>query len=66
MGVTLWTGWVLWGLILLIPAMRHPHVPYYPRLQGKHRWLCIVALVLLLLTFLPAPFFGTSILDLFR
>jgi membrane-associated protease RseP (regulator of RpoE activity) len=27
MGVTLWTGWVLWGVILLLPAMRHPHVP---------------------------------------
>src|SRR5580692_10490413 len=66
MGVTLWTGWVLWGAILLLPAMRHPHVPYFPRLHGKHRWLCVLALVLLLLTFLPAPFVGTSILDLFR
>src|SRR5580692_6047933 len=66
MGLTMWTGWVLWGVILLLPAMRHPHVPYFPRLHGKHRWLCVLALVLLLLTFLPAPFVGTSILDLFR
>ena len=29
MGFNLWTGWVLWGLILLLPAMRHPHVPYF-------------------------------------
>src|ERR1700691_1138067 len=66
MGVTLWTGWVLWGAILFLPAMRHPHVPYFPRLHGKHRWLCVLALAILLLTFLPAPFVGTSILDLFR
>ena len=52
---------VLWGAILLLPAMRHPHVPYFPRLHGKHRWLCVLALALLLLTFLPAPFVGTSI-----
>jgi Zn-dependent protease len=66
MGLTLWTGWVLWGVILLLPAMRHPHVPYFPRLPGKHRWLWLLALALLLLTFLPAPFVGTSVLDLFR
>jgi Zn-dependent protease len=66
MGVTLWTGWVLWGLILLLPAMRHPHVPYFPLMPYEHRWLCVVALAILVLTFLPAPFVGTSVLDLFR
>lgn len=66
MGATLWTGWVLWGLILLLPAMRHPHVPYFPLLPDKHRWLCALALALLVLTFLPAPFVGTSVIDLFR
>ena len=66
MGLFLWTGWVLWGVILLLPAMRHPHVPYFPLLPSKHRWLGWVALALLLLTFLPAPFAGTSLLDLFR
>jgi len=66
MGVTLWTGWVLWGVILLLPAMRHPHVPYFPQLPYKHRWLCVLALAILLLTFLPAPFVGVSGIDLFR
>jgi membrane-associated protease RseP (regulator of RpoE activity) len=66
MGLTLWTGWVLWGVILLLPVMRHPHVPPFPRLPGKYRWLGLVALLLLVLTFLPAPFSGTSVLDMFR
>jgi membrane-associated protease RseP (regulator of RpoE activity) len=66
MGVTLWTGWVLWGVILLLPAMRHPHVPYFPQLPYKYRWLCLLALGILLLTFLPAPFAGLSGIDLFR
>ena len=66
MGVTLWTGWVLWGVILLLPAMRHPHVPYFPLMPYKYRWLCLLALAILLLTLLPAPFVGTSVIDLFR
>ena len=66
MGVTLWTGWILWGVILLLPAMRHPHVGYFPLMPYNHRWLCLLALAILLLTFLPAPFVGTSVIDLFR
>lgn len=66
MGITLWTGWLLWGVILLLPAMRHPHVPYIPLMPYNHRWLAPAALALLLLTFLPAPFVGTSVIDLFR
>jgi Zn-dependent protease len=66
MGVTLWTGWVLWGVILLLPAMRHPHVPFFPLMPYNHRRLGWVALAILVLTFLPAPFVGTSVVDLFR
>jgi membrane-associated protease RseP (regulator of RpoE activity) len=66
MGVIWWTGWLLWGVILLLPAMRHPHVSYFPLLPEKHRWLCLLAFGLLVLTFLPAPFVGTSMIDLFR
>jgi Zn-dependent protease len=66
MGLTLWTGWVLWGVILFLPAMRHPMVANYPRLPRRHRWLCVLALVLLVLTFLPAPFVGVSVMDMFR
>ena len=65
MGVTLWTGWVLWGVILLLPAMRHPHVPYFPLMPYNFRWLGLLALAILLLTLLPAPFVGTSVIDLF-
>jgi Peptidase family M50 len=66
MGLTLWTGWVLWGVILLLPAMRHPRVPYFPLMPYNYRWFAVAALAILLLTFLPAPFVGTSLLDLFR
>jgi membrane-associated protease RseP (regulator of RpoE activity) len=66
MGATLWTGWILWGVILLLPAMRHPHVPYFPLMPYNYRWLGLLALAILLLTLLPEPFAGTSAIDLFR
>jgi membrane-associated protease RseP (regulator of RpoE activity) len=66
MGLTLWTGWILWGVILFLPAMRHPRVPYFPLMPYNYRWLGVLALVILALTFLPAPFAQTSVLDLFR
>ena len=66
MGVTLWAGWLLWGAILLLPVMRHPYVPSQPSLSAKQRWLAVLALVLLALTLLPAPFAGTGLLNFFR
>jgi hypothetical protein len=57
---------LLWGVILLLPAMRHPHVSFFPLMPYNHRWLVLLALGILVLTFLPAPFVGTSLLDLFR
>lgn len=66
MGIGLWTGWLLWGVILLLPVMRHPQVSYIPRLPERHRWLGVIALVLLALTLLPSPFAGTGLLDLLR
>jgi Zn-dependent protease len=66
MGLTLWAGWLLWGAVLLLPVMRHPYLPYFPELTGGHRWLGWLALALLALTFLPAPFASTGLIKLFQ
>jgi membrane-associated protease RseP (regulator of RpoE activity) len=66
MGLTLWTGWLLWGAILLLPVMRHPFLPYFPKLSKGHRWLGWLALAMFALTFLPAPFAKTGLLNLLR
>ncbi len=65
-GLTLWVGWILWGMILLIPAMRHSHVPSVPALR---RWRQIyggLGLLILALTFLPAPFADAGLLEFLR
>jgi membrane-associated protease RseP (regulator of RpoE activity) len=60
-GFFFWIGWILWGLILLIPAMRHPYVPVDQPLGIKRIVLCCLALVVFALTFSAEPFAGSSI-----
>jgi membrane-associated protease RseP (regulator of RpoE activity) len=65
-GVTLWIGWLLWGAILLIPAMRHPYVPQMPELGRRRTIFGWIGLLILALTFLPAPFANSSLLGYLR
>ncbi len=50
-GTIFWVGWILWGLFLMIPAMRHPKVPIEPGLNRGRLILGIVGIALFLLTF---------------
>jgi Zn-dependent protease len=66
-GFFFWVGWVLWGAILLIPAMRrHPHVPSNQPLGPQRIALCLLAFVIFALTFAARPFAGSSILNYLR
>jgi len=52
-----WYGWIAWAVILFFLGLRHPHLvePEEP-LGRKRKLLAIVAAMILVLTFLPAPF----------
>jgi Zn-dependent protease len=58
LGVFSWTGWFLWGIILLTPGMRHPRVPDPLPLGQGLAALAPVCLVLFVLTGTFAPFKG--------
>jgi membrane-associated protease RseP (regulator of RpoE activity) len=51
-----WAGWLLWSVLLLVTGMRHPQVPREPGIGTGRQMLAVFALVMLLLTFVPAPF----------
>lgn len=53
-----WPGWLIWALILGFTGWRHPAVPVWPGLDPTRRALAVAAIVMLLLTFIPAPFLG--------
>jgi len=67
LGIFFWVGWALWGLLLLIPAMRrHPKVPSTGPLGRGRVLLCGLALVIFVLTFAFAPFAQSSLLHYLR
>jgi membrane-associated protease RseP (regulator of RpoE activity) len=60
-GFYFWVGWILWGLVLLIPAMRHPRVPVSQPLDRSRLILCAMALAIFALTFSAVPFADNSV-----
>jgi membrane-associated protease RseP (regulator of RpoE activity) len=51
-----WAGWLLWAVVLRFTGSRHPDVPLFPPLDAKRHVLAFFALIMLVLTFIPAPF----------
>ena len=61
-GAVFWVGWILWGIFLMIPAMRHPRVPEQTKLTGGRLVLGIVGLIIFVLSFTPMPFYDNSLM----
>jgi hypothetical protein len=57
-------GWLLWAVLLSLTGMRHPQVPDFPGIPSGRRWLALFGLLMLVLTLAPAPFPGSSLLDI--
>lgn len=58
LGIYCWWGWLGWGFILTILALRYKHPPFYDpweTLDPKRRALAVVAVVIFLLCFTPWP-----------
>jgi membrane-associated protease RseP (regulator of RpoE activity) len=56
MAGTLWTGWWLWCIILLVMGMRHPPIsdPEQP-LDAARKWIAVAAFIIFFLVFVPVP-----------
>jgi membrane-associated protease RseP (regulator of RpoE activity) len=65
LGIFCWGGWLMWSFFLLLMTRwaRHPQVSLYPPLDSKRQLLAAFALLMLVLTLMPAPFAGGSALD---
>jgi membrane-associated protease RseP (regulator of RpoE activity) len=66
LGTFFWIGWILWGLFLLIPAMRHPNIPLESSLSRSRLILGIIGIAIFLLTFTLTPFADSSLLHFFH
>jgi membrane-associated protease RseP (regulator of RpoE activity) len=61
MGMRLWSGWLIWSIVLLITGARHPRIPAAEGLDAKRWLLALFGLLMLLVTFIPAPFAGAAL-----
>ncbi len=59
LGKYLWTGWFLWAVLLALTG-KHPNVPPYPKVVGLRRAVALCGLLILILSFTPAPFTHSS------
>jgi membrane-associated protease RseP (regulator of RpoE activity) len=50
-----WAGWMIWAILLSLSGLQQPSVPAWPGVGRARRWMALVALALLLLTFTPTP-----------
>jgi len=58
-----WYGWIIWAIILGFTGLRHPNVPPWPDVGRERRWLALAAVLMLVLTIIPAPFHGAGFLN---
>ncbi len=54
--VWFWFGWAIWAILLRVSGGRHPQVAPWPDIGSRRKWLSLIALLMLILTFVPAPF----------
>src|SRR5882672_8677341 len=66
MAYYLWVGWWLWAVLLQLSSLRHPQVADLPRISGVRAWLAGFALLMLVLTLMPAPFAHASFAEFGR
>jgi len=56
-GLFFWEGWLIWAVLMVILGIRHPPVIYWESpLDRKRRLTGIIAFIIFVLTFIPAPF----------
>ncbi|MFY9560901.1 MAG: site-2 protease family protein [Terriglobales bacterium] len=51
--------WILWAIVLWLTSF-HPPVPVQPGISPPRKWIAAFAIVILILTFMPAPFTDNS------
>jgi membrane-associated protease RseP (regulator of RpoE activity) len=67
MGIFFWIGWIVWTLVIVLLGLRHPRViDDQERLSPSRRFIGVVILLIFLLSFIPAPIKGYSLLELLR
>lgn len=67
MGLFLWVGWLVWAALILVLGLKHPQVAdELEKLSPSRRLLGWVAVAIFILSFIPDPIKGYSLIGLFK
>lgn len=67
MGIFFWIGWIVWTLVIVLLGLRHPRVvDDRERLSLSRRIIGVLVLLIFVVSFIPAPIKGYSLLELLR
>jgi len=66
LGFWCWAGWVAWGIVLLMPAMRHPRIADTLPLDKWHLALIPAGLFILIVAGTFEPFQGYGLIHILR
>ena len=66
LGYFFWIVWLVWAIVLGFIGMKHPTVQEDSDIGTGRRWLALLALIMLILTFIPGPFTHGSLPEFIR
>ncbi|MGB7296352.1 MAG: site-2 protease family protein [Candidatus Aminicenantales bacterium] len=67
MGIFFWVGWIIWALIILLLGSKHPQLSGHQEgLSQGRRLLSVLIIIIFILSFIPAPIKGYSVVELVR
>jgi len=67
LGIFFWAGWLLWALLIYVLGWKHPRmIAETEKIDRSRQLLGLLVLVIFILSFIPAPVSGNSLLDLFK
>lgn len=55
LGLTRWSGWLIWAALLVILGVRHPEFVYEDQLDAKRYFLTLIIILIFILSFIPSP-----------
>lgn len=65
MGIFFWAGWFLWAVLIGFLGLKHPQIiDESAPLSPRRKWIAVCILIIFILSFIPDPIKGYSLLDL--
>jgi len=67
LGIFFWFGWIVWALLIMLLGVKHPRIQDEETPLGRTRKIIgLLAIVMFVLSFIPAPIQGYNLFDVLR